>query len=339
MTKTIKALRLQQPFGLDKIRVTEIADPGMPAAGEVRVRIKASSLNFHDYAVAAGYIPTEDGRIPLADGAGVVEAVGEGVDEFKVGDAVVSTFFPHWLSGPAPIADFRTTPGDGVDGYAREVVVCPAHFFTLQPQGYTHEQSATLTTAGLTAWRALVVDGNIQPGHSVLVLGSGGVSVFACQLAKSLGATVIATSSSDAKLAQYKALGADHCINYKSDPEWGTTVNKLTDGRGVDHVIEVGGPGTLPQSINAVAIGGHIALIGVLTGNEGMIPTTRLMAKQARLQGLIVGSRDDQKALVRALNVNGITPVVDKTFTLDQLADAFRYEEAGKHFGKICVTL
>ncbi|WP_348671525.1 NAD(P)-dependent alcohol dehydrogenase [uncultured Idiomarina sp.] len=338
MTDKIKALKLKDPFGLDNIEVTELDDPGQPAAGEVRVRVKASSLNFHDYGVAAGFIPTEDGRIPMSDGAGVVEAVGEGVEEFAVGDPVVSTFFPYWQSGPAPVGDFKQTPGDGIDGYAREVVVRPAHFFTHQPKGYSHAESATLTTAGLTAWRALVVDGGIKPGNSVLVLGSGGVSVFACQLAKSLGATVFATSSSNDKLEKYKALGADHTINYKEDPEWGKTVRKLTDGRGVDHVIEVGGPGTLPQSINAVAIAGHIALIGVLTGSAGEVPTAKLMAKQARLQGLIVGSCDDQKDFVRALESNGVKPVIDKTFGLEELADAFRYEESGKHFGKICLA-
>jgi len=218
MTDKIKALKLKDPFGLDNIEVTELDDPGQPAAGEIRVRVKASSLNFHDYGVAAGFIPTEDGRIPMSDGAGVVEAVGEGVDDFAVGDHVVSTFFPYWQSGPAPVGDFKQTPGDGIDGYAREVVVRPAHFFTHQPKGYSHAESATLTTAGLTAWRALVVDGGIKPGNSVLVLGSGGVSVFACQLAKSLGATVFATSSSNDKLEKYKALGADHLINYKEDP-------------------------------------------------------------------------------------------------------------------------
>ena len=338
MTDKIKALKLKDPFGLDNIEVTELDDPGQPAAGEIRVRVKASSLNFHDYGVAAGFIPTEDGRIPMSDGAGVVEAVGEGVDDFAVGDHVVSTFFPYWENGPAPVGDFKQTPGDGIDGYAREVVVRPAHFFTHQPKGYSHAESATLTTAGLTAWRALVVDGGIKPGNSVLVLGSGGVSVFACQLAKSLGATVFATSSSNDKLEKYKALGADHTINYKEDPEWGKTVRKLTDGRGVDHVIEVGGPGTLPQSINAVAIAGHIALIGVLTGSAGEVPTAKLMAKQARLQGLIVGSCSDQRDFVRALETNGVKPVIDKTFGLEELADAFRYEESGKHFGKICLT-
>lgn len=337
MANKIKVLRLKEPFGLDNIQVTEMDDPGSPGPGEIRVKIKASSLNYHDYGVAAGAIPTDDGRIPMSDGAGVVEAVGEGVEEFAVGDNVVSTFFPDWQRGTAAVGDFRSTPGDGIDGYAREVVVRPTRYFTHQPRGYSHAESATLTTAGLTAWRALVVDGNIKPGNTVLVLGSGGVSVFACQLAKSLGATVFATSSSDKKLERYKKLGADHVINYKDDPEWGKTVRKLTNGRGVDHVIEVGGPGTLPQSINAVAISGHIALIGVLTGNEGKIPTTKLMAKQARLQGLIVGSRENQQDLVRALESNGVKPVIDKTFKLEELADAFRYEEAGKHFGKICL--
>jgi len=337
MTKKMKALRLKKPFGLDNIQVTEMEDPGQPGPGEIRVKVKASSLNFHDYGVASGFIPTEDGRIPMSDGAGVVEAVGEGVEEFAVGDNVVSTFFPYWQSGPAPVGDFHNTPGDGIDGYAREVVVRPAQFFTHQPKNYSHTESATLTTAGLTAWRALVVDGGIKPGNTVLVLGSGGVSVFACQLAKSLGATVFATSSSNDKLQQYKELGADHLINYNEDPEWGKTVGKLTGGRGVDHVIEVGGPGTLPQSINAVAIAGHIALIGVLTGSEGEVPTAKLMAKQARLQGLIVGSCDNQKDFVRALEANGVKPVIDKTFALEELADAFRYEESGKHFGKICI--
>lgn len=337
MAEKIKALKLKKPFGLDNIQVTEIDDPGQPGPGEIRVRVKASSLNYHDYGVAKGSNSTADGRIPMSDGAGVVEAVGEGVEEFEVGDKVVSTFFPQWETGPALVADFSSTPGDGIDGYAREVVVRPTSYFTHQPRNYTHAESATLTTAGLTAWRALVVDGNIKPGNSVLVLGSGGVSVFACVLAKSLGATVFATSSSNEKLQRYKTLGADHVINYEDDPEWGKTVSKLTNGRGVDHVVEVGGPGTLPQSINAVALSGHIALIGVLTGMQGEVPTAKMMAKQARLQGLIVGSRTHQQDLVRAIDASGIKPVVDKCFGLEELADAFRYEEAGKHFGKICL--
>ncbi|MGF6771649.1 NADPH:quinone reductase-like Zn-dependent oxidoreductase [Paraburkholderia sp. GAS199] len=335
----MKAVKVGSPATLKTLEVVDIADPGQPAAGQIRVRIHASSLNFHDYGVATGNLPTEAGRIPLADGAGVVEAVGPDVTRFKAGDHVVSCFFPFWENGPPAIADFSTTPGDGVDGYARETVVLPGHYFTLAPRGYSHAESATLTTAGLTAWRALIVDGQLKAGDSVLVLGTGGVSIFALQIARAMGASVIATSSSDAKLEKLRELGADHTINYRTEPEWGKQVRALTNGRGVDHVIEVGGPGTLPQSITACRIGGHLALIGVLTGRAGPVPTAALMARQQRLQGLIVGSRQDQQDMIRALEVTGIKPVIDSHFELAKLADAFAHEEAGAHFGKICVTI
>ncbi|MDR5905616.1 NAD(P)-dependent alcohol dehydrogenase [Franzmannia qiaohouensis] len=334
----MKVVTLRSPGGLDQLQVVERDAPGEPGPGEIRVAVKASSLNFHDYAVVAGMIPTDDGRIPMSDGAGVVEAVGEGVEEFAVGDAVVSTFFPYWLDGPARVADFKTTPGDGVDGYARQQVIRPATCFTHAPKGYSHAEAATLTTAGLTAWRALVVDGNLKAGDTVLTLGTGGVSIFALQFAKAMGARVISTSSSDEKIEKLKELGADHTINYKTDPEWGKTVQALTNGRGVDHVIEVGGPGTLPQSIDAVCIGGHIALIGILTGRGGEVPTIKLMAKQARLQGLIVGSRAQQQEMVRGIEAIGVRPIIDSTFELEKIADAFRHEEAGRHFGKICLS-
>jgi NADPH:quinone reductase-like Zn-dependent oxidoreductase len=335
----MKAIRLAKPGGLDRLEVVNMDAPRAPGAGEMLVRIYASSLNYHDFAVAAGFIPTQDGRIPMADGAGVVEAVGDGVEEFAIGEHVVSCFFTTWIDGGPTNGDFRTTPGDGLDGYARERVVVPATWFTHAPRGYSHVEAATLTTAGLTAWRALVVDGGIKAGDSVLVLGTGGVSVFALQLARAMGATVVATSSSDAKLERVRALGAAHTINYKTTPKWGERVLELTDGRGVDIVVEVGGPGTLPQSIRAARVGGHIALIGVLTGRAGEVPTALLMAKQQRLQGLIVGSRRQQLDLVRALEAMQIKPVIDKTFPLEQLADAFRYEASGAHFGKIGVDL
>jgi NADPH:quinone reductase-like Zn-dependent oxidoreductase len=335
----MKAMQLAKPGGLDKLELVDIDDAAPPARGEITVRIRASSLNFHDYAVVAGFIPAEDGRIPMADGAGDVEAVGEGVEEFAVGDRVVSCFFPTWPDGAPAIGDFTQTPGDGLDGYARERVTVPATWFTRAPAGYSHAEAATLTTAGLTAWRALVVDGGLRAGECVLVLGTGGVSIFALQLARAMGATVIATSSSDEKLERVRALGAAHTINYKTTPEWGKRVLELTAGRGVDHVVEVGGPGTLPQSIRAARIGGHIALIGVLTGRAGEVPTALLMAKQQRLQGLIVGSRQDQIDFVRCLEATGIKPVIDSTFSLADLADAFRHEASGAHFGKICVDI
>jgi NADPH:quinone reductase-like Zn-dependent oxidoreductase len=332
-------IRIQAARGLDGLNVVELPDPGAPGPGEIRVRVRASSLNFHDYAVCRSGDPKFDGRIPLADGAGTVEAVGEGVSEFAVGDAVVSTFFPLWLDGPPVIANFSTTPGDGVDGYAREVVVRSATGFTHAPKGWSPAEAATLTTAGVTAWRALVADGGLKAGDSVLALGTGGVSIFALQIAKAMGATVIVTSSSDEKLKRARALGADHTINYKAEPRWSEAVLALTGGRGVDHVVDVVGPGALPQSIAATRVGGHIALIGVLTGRSGEIPTGLMMSRQVRLQGLIVGSRRHQADMVRDMEARGLRPVIDRTFALAELGEAFRYEESGAHFGKIAIDL
>ncbi|SOB80742.1 NADPH:quinone reductase [Sphingomonas guangdongensis] len=331
----MKAMVLRAPIGLERLTMEERPDPGTPGRGEILVALHGSSLNFHDLGVATGRMPTEDGRVPLADGAGVVEAVGDGVTEFKAGDTVVSCFFPDWQDGAPTIGDFSRTPGDGIDGFAQEHVVLPASAFTHAPEGYDAVEAATITTAGLTAWRALVVDGRLKAGDTVLLLGTGGVSIWALQIAKLMGASVAITSSSDDKLERARALGADFCVNYRDEPAWGRTVLDWTGGRGVDHVVEVGGPGTLAQSIEAVRLGGHISLIGVLTGAAGEVPTAALMAKQARLQGLIVGSRREQQDFVRALDAGGIRPVIDRRFALDELADAFRYEASGGHFGKI----
>ena len=332
----VKAIIIKAPGGLERVQCIELPDPGPPGPGMVRVRLHASSLNFHDFGVVTTPNRVSDGRIPMSDGAGLIEAIGEGVTEFEVGDHVVSCFFPTWTEGGPAVGDFSTVPGDGVDGYAREIVVAPATAFTRAPKGYSFREAATLTTAGVTAWRALVINGALKAGDTVLVLGTGGVSIFALQIAKAMGATVIATSSSDDKLERTRDLGADHTINYRHHPDWGTRVLDWTGGSGVDHVIEVGGPGTLPQSMAAVAIGGHIALIGVLTGRAGEIATAHLMAKQARLQGLIVDRH--QMDFVRAIDAADIKPVIDRSFDLDKIADAFRYEASGQHFGKICLA-
>lgn len=335
----MKAMVLKAPGGLANIELRDLPDPGQPGRGQVRVRVHASSLNFHDLLVANGGIPTEDGRLLLSDGAGVVEAVGEGVTEFKPGDHVVSTFFPHWLSGPAfaAVGHFGQTPGDGIDGFASEYVVRDTQAFTLAPRGWSHAEAATITTAGLTAWRALVGDGQLKAGDTLLTLGTGGVSIAALQIGKLMGARVIVTSSSNDKLERARQLGADATVNYREHPEWAEQVRELTQGHGVDHVIELGGPGTLGQSIRAVKVGGHISLIGVLTGRQGEVPTALLMAKQVRLQGLIVGTRLQQQEYVRALESSTIRPVLDRSFPLESLADAFRLQEAGGHFGKISV--
>jgi NADPH:quinone reductase-like Zn-dependent oxidoreductase len=333
----VKAVKVGAQPGLEHLQVVELSEPQAPARGEIRVRVHASSLNYHDYGVAKRGGPKHAGRILMADGAGVVESVGEGVAEFKAGDHVVSTFFPTWLEGQPSEGDFSTVPGDGVDGYACEVVVRPTSWFTHAPRGFSHAEAATLTTAGLTAWRALVGDGLLKAGDTVLALGTGGVSIFALQIAKSMGAVVVVTSSSDEKLTRAKQLGADHTINYKSEPEWSKAVQRWSNGRGVDHVIELGGPGTLPQSIAAVRVGGQISLIGTLTGGAGQVPTAAMMLKQIRLQGLIVGSRLQQQQMVKAMEATGLRPVIDRRFPLHGLADAFRYQESGEHFGKICL--
>lgn len=352
----MKAVQIRKPGGLDNLYVSTLAEPGSPGPDEIKVRLHASSLNFHDYLVAVGAIQADDGRILMSDGAGEVLAVGSAISEFKVGDAVVSTFFTNWADGdplnagfqPVPgdgldgdplNAGFQSVPGDGRDGYSREVVVAKAGSFTHAPAGYSHREAATLTCAGVTAWRALVVNGNIKAGDTVLVQGTGGVSIFALQFAKACGATVIATSSSDAKLERLRALGADHLINYRTTENWGAAARALTNGRGVDHVVEVGGVGNLPQSITACRRGGHIAVIGVLTGMAGEVPIAQAMISELKIIGLTVGSRRHQQDMIRAIEANGIKPVLDKSFPLEGLADAFRYQETGKHFGKICIDI
>jgi len=335
---SVKAVYVPPKGGLDRITIETCPVPS-PGPGEITVRIRASSLNYHDYGVVTGMMGPQEKRIPMSDGAGEVIAVGQGVTEFQVGDRVVSTFFPDWQNGEFHQDGFQRVPGDGIDGYAREQVTMPATAFTHIPAGYTDAEAATLTTAGLTAWRALMVDGDLKPGETVLVQGTGGVSVFALQFARMAGAQVIATSSSDEKLERMKELGASQLINYKKDPEWGKTVRKLTNGRGVDHVIEVGGPATLHQSMIATRIGGHIAMIGVLSGIDAALPVPLALARQLRIQGLIVGSRQHQKDMIRAIEANGVRPVIDRHFPLDQIADAFRYQESQKHFGKICLDI
>lgn len=333
-----RALYVRPPGGFDRVDLgtSEAPEPG---PGEIRVRIRASSLNYHDYGIVSGMMGLKETRIPMSDGAGEVNAVGPGVSEFQVGDAVVSTFFPDWLDGPPQAPGFARTPGDGIDGYAREEVTMPATAFTHAPRGYSHAESATLTTAGLTAWRALFEDGPLKPGETVLVQGTGGVSIFALQFAKLAGARVIATSSSDAKLVRLEELGVDAVINYRSEPEWGKLARQLTGGRGVDHVIEVGGPETLLQSMIACRVGGHVAMIGVLTGAESRLPLGLALSRQLRLQALLVGSRRHQQDMIRALDFSGLRPVIDRHFPLEALVEAFRYQESGQHFGKIVLDV
>jgi len=334
----MRVASVKKPGGLTNLVIENRADP-KPKAGEVLVRVRASSLNYHDFIVVLGGIPTPDGRIPMSDGAGEVIAVGEGVTKWKVGDKVISLFFPNWQSGQVEAAGFQSVPGDGADGFGCELYAGPETAFTRMPNGWTFDEAATLPCAALTAWRGMYVETRTKPGDWVLVQGTGGVSIFALQFAKATGARVIATSSSEAKLEKLRALGADHVINYKETADWGKKAFELTGGRGVDEVVEIGGPGTMAQSINACRPGGHISLIGVLTGISGDVPTAALFSRNITLSGITVGSRRQQEDMVEAIDATGLRPVIDSRFPLDQIAAAFAHQASQQHFGKIVLTI
>lgn len=327
-----------QAGGLDQLRIEERDDP-VVGSGELLVKVRASSLNFHDFAVVSGLIPGQPGRIPMSDGAGEVVAIGSGVTEFAVGDAVVSVFFPAWERGTPDLNKLIGVPGDHVDGFAAEFVAAPASGFTKAPSNYSMEESATLPCAALTAWRALFTEAQVKPGNWVLTQGTGGVSIFALQFAKAAGCRVIATSSSEEKLAKLKALGADHLINYKETPDWGVKARELTGGVGVDEVVEIGGAGTLGQSITACRISGHISLIGVLAGFAGEVPTAQLFSQNITLKGITVGSRQEQQDMILAIEANNILPVISDKFPMAEIRAAFELQAAQKHFGKIVLTV
>jgi NADPH:quinone reductase-like Zn-dependent oxidoreductase len=334
----MKVAAVKKPGGLGNLVIENRPDP-KPKAGEVLVRVRASSLNYHDFIVVLGGIPTPDGRIPMSDGAGEVVAVGEGVTKWKTGDKVISLFFPNWQSGQVEAAGFASVPGDGADGFGCELYAGPETAFTRMPKGWTFDEAATLPCAALTAWRGMYVETRTKPGDWVLVQGTGGVSIFALQFAKATGARVIATSSSEAKMEKLRALGADHVINYKETPDWGKKAFELTGGRGVDEVVEIGGPGTMAQSINACRPGGHISLIGVLTGVSGEVPTAALFSRNITVSGITVGSRRQQEDMVDAIDATGFKPVIDSRFPLDQIAAAFAHQASQQHFGKIVLTI
>ncbi len=336
----MKAMRLHAPASLDNLSLDDGYEAPTPGRGEVRVRIRAGSLNFRDGLVVNGVFPVADGTIPLSDGAGEVVDVGEGVEEFSPGDKVVSVFHPAWPDGHIDRAQLVGTPGGPADGFACEYATRSVSHFTRAPDNLSPVESATLPCAGVTAWRAVVSDGRMKPGSRVLVLGTGGVSIFALQFAKLCGATVIATSSSDEKLERLRALGADHVINYRETDNWGQAVADLTEGIGADLVVETGGPNTMPQSLVAARTGGHIAIVGATAGFDvDTIPFAIVQAKRLNLQGVTVGSRRDQLDMVRAIETNRIEPVVDRRFRLEDLADGFRYLQGGQHFGKVCIKI
>lgn len=330
----MKSVVVKKPGGLNNLSIIEREDPS-PKSGEILVAWHATSLNFHDYLVAVGGIPVPDNRIPMSDGAGEVLAVGEGVHDWKPGDKVMSLFFQNWLEGKPTLPKTMFVNGETVDGFITEKSCVPATSVTAMPKGYTYAEAATLPCAAATAWRGLMVEGSLQAGDSVLIEGTGGMSIFALQFAKMAGAKVFATTSSSEKAERLKSMGVEAVVNYKEDQRWGKTIFALSDG-GVDHVLDVGGGSTMKQSIEAVKIGGHISSIGILGGGrKGEITFPKLFFKHIRLIGIAVGNRVMQEKMVAAINISGIKPLVDKRFAFDQLANAFRHQESGAHFGKI----
>ncbi|ALN61841.1 zinc-binding dehydrogenase family protein [Lysobacter antibioticus] len=336
----MKAYRIDSGAGIGALQQFERASAPL-GAGQVRIRVRAVSLNFRDLMIAKGTYLRDPVApfVPASDAVGEIVEVGAAGSLWKVGDRVATSFFPYWLQGaPTPYAT-RDAFGAVVDGVlAEEIVVSEQSVFAV-PAHLDDAQAATLTCAGVTAWNAMFVEAKLQPGASVLLLGTGGVSIWGLQLAKAAGLQAIVTSSSDEKLVRAKALGADATVNYRTTPEWQDEVRALTGGRGVDAVLEVGGKGTLQRSIDAAAMGGTIAVIGGVSGFAGEFDPFALITGAKRLSGIYVGSRGMAEDLSRFVGVNRIVPVVDRVFGFDQARQAYDYLDGGAHFGKVVIQV
>jgi NADPH:quinone reductase-like Zn-dependent oxidoreductase len=331
----MKQVELSSPATIDSLQIVD-RDVPKAAAGEVVMRVRASSLNFHDYLVVTGILKAEAGRIPLSDGVGEIVELGAGVDRFAKGDRVMGTYYAKWIDGPATPEKVALARGDQIDGFAAEYVAVEASSLTRVPAALSNVEAATLPCAALTAWRALFVEASVKPGDTVLIEGTGGVSIFALQFARMVGATVIGLSSTPEKLHRLTELGAAHVVSYVETPEWGTTVRDLTGGRGVDLAIEVVG-GDLTQTMVAQKLGGKTSLIGALSRKPINYASMLAIVGNRSVSGLTVASRADQEDMVRAIEANGLKPVVDRVFGLEEIKQAFRYQETKSYFGKIAL--
>lgn len=327
---------MQESFGFDALQLREIPPPD-PGPGEVRVRVHATSLNFRDVLVISGrYNPRlELPFCPLSDGAGIVEAVGPGVEEWKVGQRVLSHYACGWEDGPFDRGVLARTLGTPGPGLAADEVVLPAEALVALPDALTFEVGATLPIAALTAWSCLVTEGELRPDQWVLTLGTGGVSIFALQMAKAIGARVIVTSSSDEKLERARALGADGTVNYARNERWDKEVATLTEGRGAHVVVENGGVGTLSRSLKAVRAGGVVALPGALTGLVGEVDIAPILMKRVRVAGIFVDTRRALREMIAFLATHALEPVIDARFDLEELPQALEQMREQRHFGKI----
>ena len=336
----MRAYEIRNGFGIDNLDLAERPEP-QPGPGQVLLKMRAFSLNYRDLLVVKGlYNPKL--RLPftpLSDGAGEVAAVGAGVTRVRAGDRVAGCFMQGWVAGELSEAKAKSALGGALPGVLAEQVVLDAEGVVPVPEYLTDEEAATLPCAALTAWHALVSEGTVKAGDVVLVQGTGGVSLFALQFARLLGARVLATSSSDEKLARARQLGASDGINYKTTPEWGKKARESAGGDGVDHVVEVGGAGTLGESLKAVRPGGQVSLIGVLAGGGGQINLTPVLMKNVRVQGIFVGSREMFEAMNRALALHTLRPVIDRVFPFTEARAALRHMESAAHFGKIVLRV
>jgi NADPH:quinone reductase-like Zn-dependent oxidoreductase len=335
----MRALNVAAPWGLDAIQVVDKPDP-KPAPGHVLVRMKAVSLNYRDLLMVQGMYgrgsaSSTDVITPFSDGCGYVEAVGEGVTRFKVGDRVSTLFFQNWISGPPTLEKISSALGFPIPGAGAELQTFSEQGLSKVPEFLTDQEVATLACAALTAWRGLFHDARLEPGDTVVLQGTGGVSIFGLQFAHAAGLRTLITSSSDEKLERAKALGADHLVNYKATPQWSKPVREATGGRGADFIMEVGGGGTIQESMRAVKLGGHIAVIGIVAGAGEPFNPAALIGNSAKLQGLSVGSREMFESMCRAIELHAIRPVVDKVYPFTEARAAFGAMAAGEHFGKI----
>lgn len=323
-------------LGLDALRCGQ-EDVAPPARGEVQVRIEAAAINYRDVGVVFGHYPAASNLVPFSDGAGTIVAIGDAVEDFAVGDAIVSCFYENWQSGRASASNHRRSFGSERDGMLAELVNLPVTGIVHKPASLDMRAASTLPCAALTAWSALFTEGRLAPGQHVVVEGTGGVALFALQFARLAGATVTVLSSSDAKLARAAAMGADHLVNYRDVPDWSATVMDFTDGTGADIVIELGGAATLGQALRSIRMDGLVAVIGVLSGLEAALFVPHMLQRHARLQGVTVGHRDDMIAMGKAVDIHGIMPVIDACFAFNDVRHAYEQLPTGQHFGKMVI--
>ena len=335
----MKVFQIQDDWSIDHLKIVEREQPE-PGPGEVLLQVKAASINYRDLVVPLRGYGSFTGTLPLvpiSDGVGEVVEIGAGVNRVATGDRACPMFMQKWIAGEPDLARITSTLGGPIDGVMQEYIVVNEEGLAKIPEYLTDEEAATLPCAALTAWSALVTEGDVKAGDTLLVQGTGGVSLFALQFAKLLGAKVIVISSSDDKLKRVAALGADEGINYTNVPEWGKAVKKLTRGEGVDHIVEVGGEKTLPQSLRVIRPGGTISMIGVLSGVNMGVSLGLIVTRKVRLQGITVGHRDSFEAMTRAIGQHQVKPVIDRVFAFEELKEAMEYLRQGKHFGKICI--